>query len=226
MLHVLTRDNWHSKQDLLDGMFRLRYTVLYEVMGWKECYSPDGRERDESDHDDTLYLIATHPEIPGVAGCLRMAPSTTPNLSASHFASLFQFSPLTQDPNVYDGSRVVVDSATKDLGKPNPVATQLFIGWMEATHILGIEGCTAIIDSKRFQASVSRGWSMIPMGPAAQVNGDEVVPIKLIATPELVASIRAVRKDDDIAISEEGAQTLLAFHRNYLQRYAAKRAAA
>jgi N-acyl-L-homoserine lactone synthetase len=226
MLHVLTRENKSNHPELMDQMFRLRYRVLYEIMGWKECYAADGLERDESDHEDTVYFIATHPDIPGVAGCMRMAPSTTLNLSSCHFSNLFQYAPVPYDPYIYDGSRIVVDPATRALGKPNPVTTELYFAWFETIAALGLSGCTAVLETKYFTASVARGWNMIPMGPAVTVGADEIVPIKLSVSQQTLAGLHKLRGTNAIAISDDGINALTTFHRNYLQRFNAARVAA
>jgi acyl homoserine lactone synthase len=63
---------------LLEGMFRLRFEVFHEKLGWEVSTTSDGFERDEYDNlERVAYVLATG-ESGQVDGCWRLLPTTGP----------------------------------------------------------------------------------------------------------------------------------------------------
>jgi len=58
MINLITKQNANMHRDLLRKMFRQRYRVFKEKLGW-DVQHENGEERDEFDRPDTAYLIAT-----------------------------------------------------------------------------------------------------------------------------------------------------------------------
>lgn len=224
MLTVLTKDNWNDRRDLLEGMFRLRYRVLFEQLGWKELFSEDGLDRDASDHNETIYLVGTAPGFDGLVSCLRFAPSAFPTLSSTVFRSLFDAG-LPEGPQIYDASRIVVDPATRRLGKPNPVTLEMMMGWLEAGVALGIDSFTGVIDLKKLQSGVASGWRVVPLGLPVQMGESEIVAIRMIPDQAVIDRLRGLLGVSEPVIDNAGRELLAAYHRRFIGSLAARKAA-
>lgn len=64
---------------LLEQMFRLRYKVFHQQLGW-EVSGEGGLERDEFDDLNPVYAIAVHRASHAVVGCVRLLPTTGPHM--------------------------------------------------------------------------------------------------------------------------------------------------
>jgi N-acyl-L-homoserine lactone synthetase len=58
MIHVISADNRHVYEDVLDQHFRLRHEIFVEERKWEVLRRPDGREIDAYDNEDAIYLLA------------------------------------------------------------------------------------------------------------------------------------------------------------------------
>jgi len=219
MLQVLTKQNWQSAESLLTDMFRLRHRVLYEERGWKEVYSPDGLDRDTTDHAGTAYLIATHPRLSGVAGCLRITPSLLPNLSSESFVTLFDHAGLPHGPDIYDASRIAVDRRTRTLGWPNPITSELLLGWLEAGIAIGVTKYTCVIELQKMHSLVSTGWRLLPLGLPRQTGNCEIVAVSMTPSTAVLERVRAHYGVVQPVISDGEVELLQEFHSEFLRGF-------
>ncbi|MBI2383818.1 MAG: GNAT family N-acetyltransferase [Gammaproteobacteria bacterium] len=92
-------------------MFRLRYRVFHERLGW-DVKAQDGVEKDEFDDLHTLYIVAA--ELPGgrTLGGWRLRPTTLPYMMAdvAAFAPLLHGQAAPRTPDVWEISRFAVDA--------------------------------------------------------------------------------------------------------------------
>jgi len=73
MVELITKYNRHNYESQLEQMFRLRYKIFVEQLGWDLPHAKDGLEIDEFDTEDTIYLIAgdlISGKVPGPASIL------------------------------------------------------------------------------------------------------------------------------------------------------------
>lgn len=91
-----------------DGMFRLRYEVFHEKLGWDVSVTSDGHERDSFDSlPGVAYILAT--DAGGsVDGCWRLLPTTGPYMLRDTFPELLHGLPAPMSPDCYELSRFAV----------------------------------------------------------------------------------------------------------------------
>jgi N-acyl-L-homoserine lactone synthetase len=90
---------------LLDGMFRLRHKVFYERLGW-DVGSLHGRERDDFDDCDPVYVISYVEESREVTGCCRLLPTDGPFMLRDVFPQALRGAEAPCDPAVWEISRL------------------------------------------------------------------------------------------------------------------------
>lgn len=79
-----------------------RHRVFVERLGW-QLPADEGRELDQFDRPDTLYVIAQD-DAQDVSGCARLLPTTGPCLMSEVFPGLVD-GPVPCDPRIWELSR-------------------------------------------------------------------------------------------------------------------------
>lgn len=92
-----------------DPMYRLRYRVFFERLGW-QVQVADGREIDEFDDTHNVYQLATDARG-GVVGGWRLRPTTLPYMMKDVFPQLLGGNAAPVDPDIWEISRFAVDEA-------------------------------------------------------------------------------------------------------------------
>lgn len=92
----------------MDAMFRQRHRVFKERLGW-DVPSLNGRERDDFDDLDPIYLLAFG-EGGALTGSARILPSTGRYMLKDTFPQLLDGAPPPVDSQVWEGSRLAVDT--------------------------------------------------------------------------------------------------------------------
>lgn len=113
MIDLITSHNAHMHRDLLSQMYRLRYRVFKEQLGWS-VQGENGEERDEFDRPDTAYLIASDASE-RVIGAWRLLPTTKPYLASTVFRQLFDDCEPPSSSAVWECSRFVVEPPKRQL---------------------------------------------------------------------------------------------------------------
>lgn len=115
-------------EGLFDQLASYRYQVFVEHLGW-DLHTPPGREADQFDRPDTVYVIAKD-ERGALTGCARLLPTTQPYLLGDVFPQLLQGQDVPCDPEIWELSRfAAVDFKGENGPGPgqfsSPVAIQL-----------------------------------------------------------------------------------------------------
>ncbi|WP_344021017.1 acyl-homoserine-lactone synthase [Streptomyces luteireticuli] len=92
---------------LLEQMFRLRYEVFHQRLGW-EVSGEGGLERDRFDELDPVYVIARHRADHTVVGCVRLLPTTGPYMlrDVDAFQPALAGHPAPRSPRIWEISRL------------------------------------------------------------------------------------------------------------------------
>lgn len=95
-------------QELLDKMYRLRARVFFQELGW-DVKVRDGREVDEYDEFNPVYLVWTDPGKSILFGSLRLLSTTGPTLLHDVFRRTFPENMSLSAPSIWEGTRLCVD---------------------------------------------------------------------------------------------------------------------
>lgn len=99
-----------TPQAQLNSMFRLRYEVFQEKLGW-DVRSVDGMERDRFDDiGDVVYIMGLG-AAGGVDACWRLLPTIGPYMLKDTFPELLHGQPAPQGDHIWELSRFAVATA-------------------------------------------------------------------------------------------------------------------
>lgn len=197
MIQIITRDNSDQHADLLDDMFRRRYHVLVELMGWKIPGVQQGYDVDAFDTDHSIYLIDTHPETGDVIASLRFNPTTQPHLMSEVFPHQCEISGVPRGENIWEATRLVYDAERMNGDLFKQTRGRFGVAITEFAVHSGITGLTWLV-SKRLYQSLARYWRIRPLGLPLyyEDDGDEYIAAIATMDENALAGMRERRGDD------------------------------
>jgi acyl homoserine lactone synthase len=160
---IVTVEPIHAteRHQLLDEMFVARKQVFGDRMGWSVSTS-DGREHDEFDRCDPLYLLSVDPETGLSRGSLRLLPTSGPTMLKSVFNELFDEPVDVSSPLIWECTRFCTHPSITDHLTPHGVSSitaELLIGICEVALISGIEQIVGVFDERMVRIYRRGGWS-------------------------------------------------------------------
>jgi acyl homoserine lactone synthase len=88
---------------MLEDVARYRHKVFVETLGW-DLLTEEGKERDQFDRGDTLYLAARD-GTQAIVGTARLLPTDRPYLLGEVFPQLLGAGPVPCHPRIWELSR-------------------------------------------------------------------------------------------------------------------------
>jgi N-acyl-L-homoserine lactone synthetase len=127
--------------DLVEQMLKYRYRVFVESLKW-ELASPDRREIDQFDTDQTLYTIAQDKDDE-IIGVSRLLPTSEPYLLEQVFPNLLNGIAPPKRPDVWELSRFTTMDFNRR-GQYSPgvgprLSSQATLKFLEATIACAID---------------------------------------------------------------------------------------
>jgi acyl homoserine lactone synthase len=114
---VIEGHNAEKYSKLMDEMFRLRAVVFRDRLGW-DVQVVDGKERDQYDDAEPVYIIYSDEEAREVKGCLRLLPTTGPTLLADVFSDTMPDGVHLSAPTIWECTRFCINEKFIE-GKPS-----------------------------------------------------------------------------------------------------------
>ncbi|MCG6205846.1 GNAT family N-acetyltransferase [Rhodopseudomonas sp. HC1] len=185
MIHVISAKDRHLYGDAVEEHFRIRHQIFVGERGWKTLERPDGREIDQYDNNDTIYLLAL--EKGRVVGGHRLYPTTKPNMISEVFPHLAAVSGCPSAPDIWEWSRyfIVPDRRDGDLNLRLMAAVQEFC--LEE----GITRVSAVIEMwwlPRFQQA---GFVLTPLGVPALIENAWTIATLIEISETALRSVNA-----------------------------------
>ena len=162
MIHVVTAENRHFYEHEIQEHHRIRHEIYVVEQKWKHLDVRDGREYDQFDTDDAIYLLAM--EQDRVVGGSRFVSTLKPHLLSDVFPSLADIKGIPRAPDVYEWTRFFAVSKRRDRHIGGGVTGQLICGVME--FLLGEEarGFTFVCEAFWLPRAHEWGWKLAPLG--------------------------------------------------------------
>src|ERR1700716_29301 len=114
MIKIVTKDNAGRYVSDLHQMHRLRKMVFRDRLGWDVTVSGE-LEADEYDGMESIYLLSID-RYGAVDGCVRLLPTTGPNMLRDIFPSLVTKAAVPCSEQVWEASRFAVRGNTAQAG--------------------------------------------------------------------------------------------------------------
>lgn len=120
----------------LDAMFRLRFEVFHERLGW-EVQTLAGRETDPFDDLDSVAYVLAKNDAGEVDACWRILPTMGPNMLADTFPELLHGKPAPRSSDCWELSRFAV--ATRFSGAGTATFSNLSVDLMRQSAKFALE---------------------------------------------------------------------------------------
>jgi N-acyl-L-homoserine lactone synthetase len=171
MIHAVTLANQHLYGRQLDQMFRMRHAYYIEGHGWSGLTSQDGRETDEFDDGDVVYLMSIDP-FGDVAASVRLNPTEGPTL-LKKFAE-WSDEALPELESVWDISRWIAAPQHRRASNPRWPSNhqrELMIGILEFCLSRGLTHLTMLAEHRLAERIGAYGWPLRLLGAPRVYEG-------------------------------------------------------
>lgn len=175
---------------VLNSMFRLRHRVFKERLDW-DVPSRNGIERDQFDDERPVYL-AYHRDDGEVIGCVRLLPTTGPNMLRDIFPYLAE-EPIPADARVWEVSRFGIDGGDDTVlgaGQINTITYALVAGIHEVGLDCGITHMVAVMDVCIERILRRAGCFMRRIGRPRRVGNCVALAVEFEVSPIALEDIR------------------------------------
>lgn len=197
MMYVISKQHrGHECREAMEEMFRLRYRVFKERLGWDvDC--TDGMERDEFDDLDPVYLIYRGPEG-RVEGCIRMLPTLGPNMLRDTFDTLLDGSDAPRDSRTWESSRFSLDTSSQAKSPVglSPATHELFAGMIEFGLAWGLDRIVTVTDVRVERILKRAGWPLQRLGSVRRIGETMTVAGFLETSTAALGRVREIGEID------------------------------
>jgi len=169
MLQIVDQYNRHLFINALEDMHRMRYRVAVQEMGWLIDVDEHGRDVDEFDYPDTIYVLYFNPDG-SVGACGRINPTTRPHLLSDIFSNQC-VDGVPRGRNIWHYSRYLVEKAGK-------TQREYMLAWMLITQAVNewcidnkVEQVTWLARKRLYAMSIGL-WATKPLGPSIYYPDD------------------------------------------------------
>ena len=132
---------------LMQKMHRLRKQVFADRLGWDVTIEND-EERDAFDDLNPLYLLAMDNQEQ-LQGCLRLLPTTGPNMLRNVFAELLPGERI-ESPLIWESTRFCINREAAPVLTErglNRTTCELFSALIEITEVAGLISIVTVFDA-------------------------------------------------------------------------------
>ncbi|CAN5416700.1 acyl-homoserine-lactone synthase [soil metagenome] len=205
MIHVISATNRHLYEDVLEQHFRIRHQIFVEERGWATLRKPDGRDVDDYDNEETIYLLAL--EGRRVVGGHRLYPTTRPTMMSEVFPHLADVRGCPSDPETWEWSRyfIIPDRRDGDLNLRLMAAVQEFCLDEDIKRV------SAIMETWWLPRFHESSFAVRPLGLPALVENAWTMAAAIDIRPETLKAI-ACRIGTGSVLKRQGPQRNFVAH--------------
>ncbi|MGL9623041.1 acyl-homoserine-lactone synthase [Bradyrhizobium sp. U531] len=177
--------------DLAFGMHRLRRRVFRERLDWDVSVS-DGLEIDQYDALAPTYLLVINQR--SVVGCVRLLPTTGPNMLANTFPMLLDGRGAPNSATIWESSRFCVDTQSIGNQTTNGLKSAtflLFAAMIEWSLQHDLKAIATVTDLRMERILRRAGWHLNRLGSPQEIGNTKAVAGLL---PVAEAAFRAVQE--------------------------------
>jgi len=149
MIEIIQGDDIIRRKDVIDEMFRIRARVFHDILKW-DVQVQDGKEIDQFDAADPLYLVSIDDDTGEIQGSVRLLPTTGPNMLRDVFGCLMEDGQVVESPLIWESSRFSLnpDYSKHANSNLNNVTVELLLGLVEMGMGAGIEFIVSVYDAR------------------------------------------------------------------------------
>ena len=219
MIYIIDRDNRYAFKRQLDEMFRIRHDIYVGRRGWKALAKPDGRDIDQFDTEDTVYLLGLD-DFGRVTSGLRLNPTTRPHLINTIFPHAVTMGNIPVGDDIYEFTRYFVVPERVERMKRREAAGELLVAMFEYGLAVGLSHISLLCDSFFLNTALEMKWQVTPLGLPTKYDEGTCVAILFEVSHDVADSTREVRRVFGPVLTYEGAPPPYAANDNRLLRIA------
>jgi acyl homoserine lactone synthase len=190
MIRIVTKDNAESYVSNLYQMHRIRKTVFKDRLGWDVTVSGE-LEADEYDTLGASYLLSVD-RYGTVDGCVRLLPTTGPNMLRDIFPSLVTKVGVPRGERIWEASRFAVSrNATELEAGLSQTTYELLIGVLEFGLSNGLSTIACVVDVRMERILRRAGWQLDRLGPARRIGKTIAMAGLLEVSAQILAQLEA-----------------------------------
>jgi acyl-homoserine lactone synthase len=189
MIDCVTATNARDFERAIDHMFRLRYELFVKARGWRGLHHSAGRERDQFDTQEAVYLLSIDPDG-SVAGALRLLPTVKPHLLCEHFSHLAAEG-VPRGPQIYEMTRYFTVRDRSQAQKMQRVAGELLCAMFEYCLWEDARWITTVFDTFFLRRMRQNRWGETVLGPPTPYVEGTAIAIKIPVSRATLQSTRA-----------------------------------
>jgi acyl-homoserine lactone synthase len=189
-VHTVHVGNRHLYEDAMEQHFRIRHDIYVGERKWMDLARPDGREVDQFDTQEAVYLLAL--EGDRVIGGSRLVPTTGPHLLGDVFPHLANVRGVPRRPDVFEWTRIFVIPARREGGRLNKTAGIIYCGILEFCLDHGITQISGVCEVYWIPRLLGLGWNPLPLGEPIVKDGMTVAGVTCDVTDAALAATRSV----------------------------------
>ena len=190
MIRIVTKDNAERHLGSLDQMHRIRKAVFKDRLGWDVNVS-GGLEIDEYDALGPSYLLSID-RSGTLNGCVRLLPTTGPNMLRDIFPSFVTKAALPCGERVWEASRFAV-SRNSTAAEPGISQTtyDLLTGVLKFGLSNGISMIACVVDVRMERILRRAGWQLERLGPAHRIGNTIAMAGQLEVSAQILRQLEA-----------------------------------
>ncbi len=169
-VHVIDAANRDRYAAELDAHHQLRHDIYVVERKWQALNGIGGREYDQFDLPDAIYLLAIC-DSGEVAGGTRLLQSTGPTLLNDVFVELASSTAYERAVDILEWTRFFVAPRFRERGRPCCVGGLVCAAMMEFCLRRGVRTLNAVGETYWFTRSAALGWHPCPLGAPREHDG-------------------------------------------------------
>lgn len=176
MMQLIEPEDYAQFTSAIADMHRLRFRVFKERLDWA-VQAEEGMERDRFDALEPAYLLHLGNDD-RIQGCVRLLPSTGPNMLRDVFPQLLSGIPCPSDPRIWESSRFALELSPAMPRTENGLAKatfELFAGMIEFGLSRSLTGIMTVTDLRMERILRRANWPLERLGDAGMVGATHAV---------------------------------------------------
>ncbi|HEY5238566.1 MAG TPA: acyl-homoserine-lactone synthase [Rhizomicrobium sp.] len=192
MLQLIAAPSHLEFADDLAEMHRLRYRVFKERLDW-DVRIADGMEVDDFDALHPTYLLQRDRDH-RVCGCVRLLPTTGPNMLRDTFSTLLHGEAVPSDVEIWESSRFALDvpeTASKGAGGIAVGTYELLAGLVEFGLAKNLREIVTVTDMRLERILRRASWPLRRIGAPTPIGNTQAVAGFLEVSRPALARLRS-----------------------------------
>jgi acyl-homoserine lactone synthase len=189
-IHIVRAENRHLYEAELDQHHRIRRDIYIGEKRWAALRDYDGREIDQFDTPDTIYVLGLD-EGAGVVCGSRLHPSLGPTLLSEVFPQLANMRGFERAPDVFEWTRVFVVPARREGSRSSIYMGLILCGFMQYCLEEGIRALNVVTETFWLPRFIGLGWKLQVLGEPIDHDGLSICASNIVVTDRTVAAMSA-----------------------------------